>query len=33
MLWLIFLKVYAVAAISYLAVAAGYVSWCVWQRK
>jgi hypothetical protein len=33
MLWLLFLKIYAVAALSYLAVAAGYFSWRVWQRK
>jgi len=33
MLWILFLKIYAVAAFSYLAVAAGYFSWRVWQRK
>ena len=33
MLWPFFIKIYAVAAVSYLAVTAGYVSWRVWQRK
>jgi len=28
-----FLKIYAIAAVSYLAVAAGYFSWRVWLRK
>ena len=33
MLWSLFFKIYATAAISYVAVTAGYVSWRVWARK
>jgi hypothetical protein len=29
----LFLKIYATAAISYIAVAAGYFSWRAWARK
>jgi hypothetical protein len=33
MLWSLFFKIYATAAISYLAVTLGYFSWRVWARK
>jgi hypothetical protein len=33
MLWTLFFKIYATAAISYIAVAAGYFSWRAWPRK
>lgn len=33
MLWPIFIKTYAVVAVAYLAVTAGYVTWRVWPRK
>jgi len=33
MLWSLFFKIYATAAISYVAVAAGYFSWRAWARK
>jgi len=33
MLWFIFLKIYAIAALSYLAVAACYFSWRLSQKK
>ncbi|EDY18837.1 hypothetical protein CfE428DRAFT_3495 [Chthoniobacter flavus Ellin428] len=33
MLWSLFIKIYATAAISYVFVAAGYFSWRHWARK
>jgi hypothetical protein len=33
MLWSLFFKIYATAAISYIAVTAGYFSWRAWARK
>jgi len=33
MLWTLFLKIYGTAAISYLAVTAGYFSWRALDRK
>lgn len=33
MLWTLFIKIYATAAASFIAVTAGYVGWRVWLRK
>ncbi len=33
MLWILFIKVYAVVAAVYLAVTGGYIGWRIWHNK